>query len=145
MLTTVLSRELSSLYNFELDCIKKMSNISFVLSLFSLCICVPVYVTPLVLLGNGLVNMFLWQRVHTTIEELLDALIFTWSMLYQRKISNQFFPQLLVSKYGTFLQSLCLAMIGHTHRDTSVSSGFTVPAFMCQRQIQWHTDTKGIS
>jgi hypothetical protein len=31
-----------------------------------------------------------------TIEELLDASFYIWSVLYQRKVGNQFFPELNV-------------------------------------------------
>jgi hypothetical protein len=32
-------------------------------------VCMPLCVSPLLLLGNGYVNMFLWQWIHATVEE----------------------------------------------------------------------------
>jgi hypothetical protein len=35
-------------------------------------------------------------QTHTAIEDLLDALFSMWSMSYQRKAGNYFFPEFLV-------------------------------------------------
>jgi hypothetical protein len=45
------------------------------------CICIR-----LSLLGNGSVNALPRQRMQATVEELLDASFFIWSVLYQRRV-----------------------------------------------------------
>jgi hypothetical protein len=55
---------------------------------------------PLSLLGNGSVKTLPRQRRHAMREELLEASFSMRSMLYQRKVAVQIFPELLVSKQG---------------------------------------------
>jgi hypothetical protein len=49
-------------------------------------VCVPVCVSLLSLLGNGSVNTFPRQRIHATIEELLDASFCMRSVSYERRV-----------------------------------------------------------
>jgi hypothetical protein len=39
------------------------------------------------------------MNTHATTEELLDESLSMQSMLYQRKVGDQFFPELLVNTY----------------------------------------------
>jgi hypothetical protein len=41
---------------------------------------------PPLLPDNGSVNTFLWQQVHTTMEEMLDALFSLWSVSYKSRV-----------------------------------------------------------
>jgi hypothetical protein len=50
------------------------------------------------LLSKGLVNPFPQQQIHATTEVLLDVSFSIWSVSYQRKSGNQFFPELLVKR-----------------------------------------------
>jgi hypothetical protein len=45
-------------------------------------------------MGNGSVHTFLRQRVHATIDEMLEASFSMRSVSYQRKMGYQFFPEL---------------------------------------------------
>jgi hypothetical protein len=49
---------------------------------------VPVSVSPLSLLGNGSVNTFPRQRIHETIEELLDASFSVRSVSHKKKVGD---------------------------------------------------------
>jgi hypothetical protein len=56
-------------------------------------------ISHLSVLGNGSVNTFPTQRIHTTIEELLDELFPMRSVSYQRIVCGSFF----VSPYRCYV------------------------------------------
>jgi hypothetical protein len=78
----------------------------------SVCLCVqPSYdyketawlsLSLLSMLGNGSVNTLPWQRIHATIEELLDAPFSMRSVFYQRRVCGS----VCVSPYRCWVNTL---------------------------------------
>jgi hypothetical protein len=69
-------------------------------------IALPFYLIPTPSLpGNGTVNTFLSQQIHTTMEEMLDALFSLWSVSYKSKVCVPVYPLLLLGNglVNTFL------------------------------------------
>jgi ABC-type polysaccharide/polyol phosphate export permease len=63
------------------------------------------YPPPPSLRGNGSVNTFPWQQIHTTMEEMLDALFSQWSMPYKSRVRVSVYPLLFLGNglVNTFL------------------------------------------
>jgi hypothetical protein len=54
------------------------------------------------------------MNTHATIEELLDVSFSVWSVLYQRKVGGQFYPELFVSLFITFsFRGFCVYITLH--------------------------------
>jgi hypothetical protein len=67
----------------------------------SLCVCM--YILPIVARQRMGKNVTAATNTHTTIEELLDASLSMLSVSYQRKVSEQFFPELFVFNINIWL------------------------------------------
>jgi hypothetical protein len=61
-------------------------------------IVLPFYLIPRpqTLPGNGSVNRFLSQQIHTTLEEMLDALFSLWSVFYKSRVCVSVYPLTLL-------------------------------------------------
>jgi hypothetical protein len=95
LLTTILSRKLSSLYNFGSDHRENTApSGSSIVSPPSPCLCVYPPIVVRQWLGKYVPMV---RNTHATVEELLDASFSMWFMWYQRKVSDYFLLELLVS------------------------------------------------
>jgi hypothetical protein len=87
-------------------CFVNPSHQSVCLYVYPSCRCkatVRLSVTLLSVLGNGSINTFPRQRIHGTIEELLDSSFSMRSMSYQRRIYGSVYPlSLLDNSVKTF-------------------------------------------